>query len=223
MTASAAPGSRRRAPYRDRGKSEAILQAACVQFSCFGFDGTSIDSIAAVSRVTKATIYAKFGSKHHLFVAALESLRQSLPTPEALVRGPDGDVPAHLRAIARRVLELTLHPTTLGIYRMLILPLESAPQLGRTFWKSTVMPYRNALEDVLRQADGRGALAIADPGRGVSQFFSLVIGDPTLQLLLNAWHTMPPREQEAHVREAVALFMAGHERAPARVPRKRPR
>jgi AcrR family transcriptional regulator len=54
------------------GSREAILAAARERFADDGYDGASIRGIAAAARVDPALVRHYFGSKEHLFVAAME-------------------------------------------------------------------------------------------------------------------------------------------------------
>jgi AcrR family transcriptional regulator len=51
---------------------EAILAAAAFQFSNLGYDRASMRAIAAEAGVDQALIAHYFGSKHELFIAAVE-------------------------------------------------------------------------------------------------------------------------------------------------------
>src|SRR5919198_67094 len=59
------PGARRRGrPPRDE---EELLEEALAIFAERGFDGPSMDDVAAAARTTKPTLYARFGSKEQLY------------------------------------------------------------------------------------------------------------------------------------------------------------
>ena len=67
----ARPVRRRRA----KGDSRAALfAAAAAAFAARGFDGASVDAIAAASRVNKAMLYYHFKSKRGLYTAVLADL-----------------------------------------------------------------------------------------------------------------------------------------------------
>ena len=53
----------------DSNKTIAILDTALKLFSSRGLEATSIESIAAESRVAKSTIYARFGNKINILEA----------------------------------------------------------------------------------------------------------------------------------------------------------
>src|SRR5271170_2351952 len=55
-----------------------ILSAAVQGFATDGYDRTSMDRIAALSKVTKPVLYDHFPSKQALFLTVLESIRDGL-------------------------------------------------------------------------------------------------------------------------------------------------
>lgn len=55
---------------RYRVDEDSILDAAVSVFAWEGFDRANMDAIAAQARITKPTLYARFGSKQGLFTAA---------------------------------------------------------------------------------------------------------------------------------------------------------
>ncbi len=59
---------------KDLAKRAAILDAAKQMFTQHGFDGVSMDQIAAAAGVSKLTVYSHFGDKEALFVEAVRCL-----------------------------------------------------------------------------------------------------------------------------------------------------
>jgi AcrR family transcriptional regulator len=55
-----------------------VLAAALRSFARKGYDGASMDDIAAAARITKPVLYDHFNSKQMLFTAVLESVRDEL-------------------------------------------------------------------------------------------------------------------------------------------------
>lgn len=109
---------------RSRNKSAAIVAAARRRFLTHGYQGVSVDTIAADAEVSKRTIYDHFGDKERLFgavVAAvsatvLESLRQAINDEL-----PDGcDPSTALLTFARRVATETFPSSDYAIYRQLL-------------------------------------------------------------------------------------------------------
>lgn len=58
-------------PRRFRITDQRLLDAATAVFAADGFDAATMDALAARARVTKPTLYARFGSKEDLYAAAV--------------------------------------------------------------------------------------------------------------------------------------------------------
>src|SRR6478672_9090701 len=82
---------------KDLEKGAAILEAAKRLFTTQGFDGTSMDQIAAAAGVSKLTVYSHFGDKENLFaVGAKAFCEQQLP---ATLFEPKPDIPLRERLL----------------------------------------------------------------------------------------------------------------------------
>ncbi|MDX6299249.1 MAG: hypothetical protein QOF53_463 [Nocardioidaceae bacterium] len=84
MTTSSSPVVRRgRGRPRRPGTDERITAAAAELMLQRGFDGTTMDDVAARAGVGKATVYRRWPSKDDLAVAAMETLYSAeLPEPD---------------------------------------------------------------------------------------------------------------------------------------------
>ena len=58
---------------KDLGKRAAILETAKEMFIEQGFNGVSMDGIAAGAGVSKLTVYSHFGDKETLFFEAIQA------------------------------------------------------------------------------------------------------------------------------------------------------
>lgn len=61
---------------RNKGKREAIIDAAVIEFSKNGYHNTRMEEIANTAGIGKGTIYEYFDSKLHLFQAMMEDSLQ---------------------------------------------------------------------------------------------------------------------------------------------------
>ena len=57
-----------------------ILEAAGRLFGAQGYDGTTVEEVAAAAGVTKPIVYRHFGSKERLYMTLLERHRHDLPS-----------------------------------------------------------------------------------------------------------------------------------------------
>jgi AcrR family transcriptional regulator len=100
---------------RDPETDRRITQAAAELLLERGFDKTTVDDVAALAGVGKATVYRRWTSKEDLAVAAMESL-YSVEMPE-----PDtGSIAGDLAASYRSVLAFVNSPQGAAFLRMSI-------------------------------------------------------------------------------------------------------
>lgn len=85
-----------RLPAKERRST--ILGAAGPLFGDRGYEGTTLDDVAAAAGVTKPIVYRHFGSKQGLYLALLERHRLDLPTFAEAIPFPDANT-ATLRAL----------------------------------------------------------------------------------------------------------------------------
>src|SRR5215471_6882478 len=82
-------------------KTAAVLDAARTVFSRYGFEGATIDAVAAEAGIAKGTVYLYFKSKDELYVAALvrhvKELSQTARERMAAERDLRGKIAAFLR------------------------------------------------------------------------------------------------------------------------------
>ena len=95
----AAPGTKSAGPGRpkDMGKRAAILEAAKRMFTQHGFDGASMDQIAAEAGVSKLTVYSHFGDKDTLFTEAVERYCEQQMPASVFESAPETPVRARVR------------------------------------------------------------------------------------------------------------------------------
>jgi|LNAP01.1.fsa_nt_gb AcrR family transcriptional regulator len=149
----------------------AILSAAGRIFTEVGYDRASMDLIATRTGVTKATLYAHFHSKAHLFGAVMERWLEALPAPAFLV-DPAACVREQLTTVAGDLVRLATHPAAVAIATALA----QSPRMHSIehlhAWQQRYCPHQRHLEKVLSRHCGCDAPALA-----ARQFLLLVIGN----------------------------------------------
>ena len=144
-------------PDAERAKSAcrprgAILAATLELLAEHGFDGASIDGIAARAGVGKATIYRHWGSKAGLVIDACATLPgvPSVPATGSL----SGDLEAVLHALVAHL----GHPTRSRILTSLVDAAQRDPELA-ALHRAFIDRRRAPLRRVLEAAVERGELA----------------------------------------------------------------
>ncbi|WPB89314.1 TetR/AcrR family transcriptional regulator [Streptomyces malaysiensis] len=157
----------RRGRARDHSKDRAVLEATIKLLASDGLAGLSMDRVAAVSGVSKVTVYTRWASKNELIGAALANLQiDQVPVATGGVRG---DLVAHLRAMRRQYYES-------GSMALLGNCLADEPGSGELLARireSTLLPRRAHFAEVLRAGVERGELR-ADID--IERATSLVVG-----------------------------------------------
>ena len=149
-----------------------------------GYGAASMDRIAAEARVSKATVYAHFGSKEALFAAIIRERLQRLFVPVLISEPSSDDVGADLRAIARQFVAVALAPDGLAAYRIVVAESARFPELGRAFYEAGPAVTIARLAGYFAAADRRGLLRVPDPTLAAEQFVSLLRGPIYLRRLL---------------------------------------
>jgi len=203
-TAKAGPGRP-----KDLGKRAAILDAAKRLFTQTGFDGTSMDQIAAEAGVSKLTVYSHFGDKESLFSAAIRAKCEEMMPSTLFLSGLEGSLREQLTAIARAFLGLITSEEAIAMHRMMMMPGTGDSHVRELFWQAGPQAVKDALTEFLRARVARGELAITDLSATASNFLCLVKGDLHMQLLCGMSCGVQDDDVERHLAAVVALFLHG--------------
>ncbi|HEX3414654.1 MAG TPA: TetR/AcrR family transcriptional regulator [Stellaceae bacterium] len=194
------------------GKAESVLAAAKRAFLAAGFGAVSMDTIAREAGVSKATVYAHFGSKEELFGAVIERECERYFDRFSAGELDPRDVRASLTILGRRFLELILSPDAIALHRIIVGEVTRFPMLGEVFWRAGPERERVQIEGFLRSAAGVGTLTLPDPRLAAEQFVTLVRADVQLRQLLRLEATPGDREIEIVVEGAVGTFIRAFQR-----------
>ncbi len=198
---------------KDPAKRAAILDAARKSFIQHGFDGVSMDQIAAVAGVSKLTVYSHFGDKENLFSAAVASYCEQ-QLPQALFDGAAGlPLRDRLLDIARAFHAMASSPEAVAAHRMLSTPQLAGSPLVASFWEAGPARVNQELAMLLQRRAAAGELQL-DPAdaaglaRAAGQLLALLKGDPHARLLFGL-EGMTPEATRTHLKAAVDLFLRG--------------
>lgn len=191
-------------------KAEKVLDAAQRVFSQYGYGATSMDTLAQVAGVSKATVYAHFGSKKALFAAMVRAECQRSMAEMAIPAEEDGrDLRETLTRIGHNFLRLILRPRVLAIFRVVIAETPRFPELGRIFYASGPELTLAGVARYLERADSQGQIATDDPQLAAHQFLGMLRGDLHLRGLLGVADT-PPMQLQRIADQAVEAFLRAY-------------
>ena len=170
--AGVAAGVEARRPGRPRSveADEAILTAAFAVFSECGFDGMTVEGVAARAGVGKGTIYRRYPGKLDLIIAASQYFAQ-----EREPAVDTGSIAGDLRALIDRLIGQFTNSPVGAALPMLIAERRRIPELAAASDEITATK-RERNRAVIRRAIERGELrADADPELVIDMYVSPVL------------------------------------------------
>ena len=195
---------------KDLSKGAAILDAAKRLFTAQGFDGTSMDQIAAEAGVSKLTVYSHFGDKDALFFAAVSAKCEELLPPELFMdEYLQGPLRAQLNHIARAFFALITSDEALSMHRMMLTQ-SSDLHVREMFWKAGPQRVQEAFSGFVQARADAGELLVPDVRRAASQFFCLLKGELHMRMASGLCCAPNECDLDAHIDATVDLFLRAH-------------
>ena len=195
-------------------KRRAIMAAAEEAFLAARYDSVTMDEIAELSQVSKQTVYAHFRTKDQLFVELVTAMTREAGdevVAESAAPGTSVEVAATLEQVLGHQLAVVLSPRLVRLRRLVISEVPRFPELARAVFEHGPRRAVAALETLLRELDARGWVCVPHPALAAEQLNWLVMGAPTNAAMFLGDDVAPdPAEQQAHVRDAVATFLAAY-------------
>ena len=189
-------------------KFDQVLEGAREVFMRDGFEGASVDEIARVAGVSKATLYSYFPDKRLLFseVARLECNRQA---EEALQEvGRDDPVEDVLHEAADRIVRFFLSDFGQQVFRICVAESHRFPELGCRFYASGPAMVRERLSQVLKPYVDKGVLKIDDMDLAANQFGELCKSDLFVRCLCGVSTDVTEADIKRVTDGAVEMFLA---------------
>jgi len=189
-------------------KYDQVLEGARSVFMADGFEGASVDEIARVAAVSKATLYSYFPDKRLLFmeVASAECARQSSEALDNI----DMAAPPHvvLSQAGHHFLRFITSTFGLQIFRICVAESDRFPEIGQQFYASGPAVMRQEMAEYFKVAEARGELKIDDYVLAADQFGELCKADLWPRLIFGVSKSVSDAEIDRVVAGAVQTFIA---------------
>lgn len=199
---------------RSARKHRAIMDAATTLFLRNGYQGTTMDEIAALAAVSKQTVYKHFADKERLFTEiVLGPLdRVAGPFSADIAALPDtNDLPNDLAQLARRYIAMVMRPEVLQVRRIVIAEANRMPDLARMYYQGAPERTFSALATCFSQLAGKGLLQISDPSIAAVHFAYLVLGRALDQAMFcAAQEPFTPAQLSSFADAGSAAFLAAY-------------
>ena len=199
---------------RSAQKRQTILTAGQQLFLSNGYQGTSMDQVAATAAVSKQTVYKHFGEKRELLFAivtdALDSAAAIIGDRIAALSESD-DVESDLVSLAGDYLRAVLDERVVQLRRLVIGEANRLPELARLYYEHAPLRTLTALTETFGGLDERGVLNAPEPSLAAEHFAFLVVGRPIDQALFEgAPKVLVDFDVDAYARAAVDVFLAAY-------------
>jgi AcrR family transcriptional regulator len=215
VSSEAAIAGRRRVP-RGNVRRRELAGVAEEVFLETGFADTTMQMIASRAGASKETLYRHFASKEALFAEIMKERAITLAGPGSAL----GRHQAPRRALGElglNLLRMMIYGKAPALFRVVVAETPRTAPLGALFYSAGPGAILDRLTEYLREETARGHLYCRRPGQAARLFLGAVIANHHLLVLV-----APPekpitdRDLQAHVRAAVALFLARYGKAPTR-------
>lgn len=189
-------------------KFDQVLAGARQVFMADGFEGASVDDIARVAGVSKATLYSYFPDKRQLFmeVATTECNLMADRTLELV--GEDEPAKEVLSIAATQLVGFMLSDFSQQCFRICVAERDRFPELGRAFYAAGPEMGHRRLAEYLCIAIEKGELVIDNVDIAAEQFAELCKVKLWTRAVFGIQDSFTSDEIEEIAQYAVEMFMA---------------
>lgn len=154
-----------------------IREAAAALFLEKGYQGTSMDDIAAAAQVSKQTIYTHFANKQELFE---DLVLGNVDRVETFIARIDvgADLEDDLRRLARDYVAFVARPEVIRLRRLVIAEASRFPELARAYYDRVPARVVAAFAALFKTLTDEGRLDAAHPEMAAQHFVWLALGVP---------------------------------------------
>lgn len=171
---------------RSARKRRAILEAATAVFLDTGYQGSSVDQIAAQAAVSKQTVYKHFADKEQLFTRIILDTTDEI---DGLVNtvtralADTNDLAADLGDLANQFVATLMQPRVLRLRRLVIANADRFPETTRKWYEQGFERVLGTLSARFDHLAERGLLRLEDPVLAAHHFVGLLLWIPVNQVM----------------------------------------
>jgi TetR/AcrR family transcriptional repressor of mexJK operon len=200
---------------RTHRKRHDIVEAATQLFLEQGYQGTSMDEIAAAAEVSKQTVYKQYVDKQQLFAGIVLGITERAEGIAETIANyfdeiVDADVEVGFVRLARVYSAAVVNPQVLQLRRLVISEADHFPDLARAYFERAPGRGLEAIEVGLQGLIDRGLLRIDDLATAAGHFAYLILGPMIDKALFHPHSKVTESEIEYHAVTGVHVFLAAY-------------
>ncbi len=200
---------------RSARKRQTILSAGHDLFLSNGYQGTSVDQIAASAEVSKQTVYKHFGDKQELLLAIVNNALESTVAPfleRIRALADTTDLEADLTALAADYLRAVLQEPVVQLRRLVVGEANRVPELAQLYYDQAPARTLAAFAECFSALHDRGLLHAPEPAVAAEHFAFLIVGRSIDQALFYGGpQVLAGIDVAAYVRAGVRVFLAAYQ------------
>ena len=202
-------------PGRSARKRQTILLAGRGLFLSNGYQGTSVDQIAASAEVSKQTVYKHFGDKQELLLTIVNDALDSTVTPflgRIATLGDTTDLAPDLVDLAADYLRAVLQEPVVQLRRLVVGEANRVPELAQRYYEQAPARTLAAFADCFGRSDKGGLLHAPEPVLAAEPFAFLNIARCIDQALFcGGPQVLANVDVDDYVRAGVRVFLAAYQ------------
>lgn len=195
---------------KDLVKRAAILQAAKDLFLRLGYDGSSMDAIAAEAKVSKLTVYSHFKDKESLFAASIAAHCGNQLPSSIFDLAADAQISDVLYNVAHRFQGMIDGQEAVELHRLMVAIAVQHPERTQLFYDAGPQRTHDEMTRLLTQAHQQGKLDVPEPMTAAEYFLSSFTGCSHLQKILGVGRK-DAEPRDSYVREVVKRFIRAYQ------------
>jgi TetR/AcrR family transcriptional regulator, mexJK operon transcriptional repressor len=198
---------------RSARKRRAIMEAATTLFLRKGYQGTSMDDIAALAAVSKQTVYKNFADKERLFsdiTLGITATAEDFATTITTMLEDTDDLERDLGELARRHIASVMQPQVLRLRRLVIGEAGRFPELARTYYQRAPGRVLVTLAGCMERLADRGLLRLDDPMLAANHFAFLVLSPMDAAMFSGVDDQPDAAELDRIADAAVRVFLSAY-------------
>jgi len=189
-------------------KRRQIVDAAITLFLKDGFAGVSMENVADLAGVSKATIYTRFKSKEELFDEVVTESCGGAPEPK--LSGPPEEISLEeaLMAVGQTGLARVMKPRTIAVLRIALGASAQFPHVPKILWNAGPALGQKFIHQMLEIHKQRtGKLKGKDLEALSTQFINRIFGPYLFAVLLGVQPIPKKTDMERDLKQTVRNFM----------------
>ena len=199
---------------RSAAKRRAILAAAEKVFLKSGYDGTSMDEIAALAGVSKQTVYKHFADKERLFSEIILGTTNKIDAVVKQVADKltdTQDLERDLGLLGREFITTLMNPNLLRLRRLVIATAERMPKVSTAWYEQGFERVLATLASCFQRLTEQRLLMVDDPLLAANHFAGLLLWIPVNQAMFTGGTQIASKvELDRYADAGVRTFLAAY-------------